>query len=255
MKIKLLNFIALIFILCALKINSQEPVTLISYADLEDPEFYKNIDPYKIKEAYFTYLFQINKLVLLKENKKAISTIMASAEKSYKNGEISKLEQLKIESLYTNLINEINKTGYDVAITENNLKSILNRDINILPEPDTLYKRVSFSLNEFIDYQKKCVPDSISQNLPGFIIRENLLLKYNKYNDIINFYILEKLPLGKKIKEDAKMLLELEEINIFQYSEMICNAYSIELGYFGALNEYNQITVEIEHNYETYKNR
>jgi cobalt-zinc-cadmium resistance protein CzcA len=41
--------------------------------------------------------------------------------------------------------------------------------------------------------------------------------------------------------------LKTEEIDYFEYADLICRAYNIRFEYLDAMNKYNQLAIQLEH--------
>ena len=204
-------------------------------------------DSYDLKSHYFQYIYLIEKNVLLKEERELLRTIENDAVLAYKNGEISDIEkdQLILESL--KLENEINNITYDISMAENEVKSILNVNADIIPKTDSLEMYISFQLIELMQSQTNSLPDD--SGLLAFLSKENGMLELSKYADNISFQRESMLPYANKIKKNAILKLKNEEIDKINYYYMLSEVFLIRETWIDLINTYNQKAIEIEKNY------
>jgi cobalt-zinc-cadmium resistance protein CzcA len=75
----------------------------------------------------------------------------------------------------------------------------------------------------------------------------DLLLRLNKYDQMLAYYEEEGENLSREIFNTAKYSFENGEINFFQYLQSIENALEILIDYMENLNQYNQTAIELKY--------
>ena len=236
----------LMIFLCA-TLNGQPNAIRIGNNNIDSLAQKFNIDDIKLKQEYFRYVYLINKNIVLKKYRKKTSIIPSKAVLAYEMGDIEYLLKEEINMLFFQLEHEIEICTFDIAITENRIKTLLETDADIIPETDSLERYVSFSLLEFQQWQKNAIPDSL---IGQFLENEILYLMLEKSICNIKFQQETKLPYALKNEMNIKLLTEYEDFDLLQNFKTDLDILNQKLRYLDLLNEHNQLAIKVEGHYK-----
>jgi cobalt-zinc-cadmium resistance protein CzcA len=75
----------------------------------------------KVKSAYFQYVFEVNRLNVLNDQKELFSDLLEISNQHYKTGENDLLEKTMLETKYAELQSEVDQTGNNLFLSANKL--------------------------------------------------------------------------------------------------------------------------------------
>ena len=198
---------------------------------------------YNIKSAYFKWIYDHNRFKILNEKKILYKDFMVISNLHFKSGEIDLINKALTESEYLKFESQYTDAQYDLLISENILKKLLFISDDILPDSDSLGK---YYLPD--DIMRESLQDSIIQNYSDFAIRNdylNLILLMKKFDkQLVNHEKL--LSLARQLIISTRLKYDNEDIEYFQYLEIIKNAIDLKLEYLKIMNLYNQTALKIE---------
>jgi cobalt-zinc-cadmium resistance protein CzcA len=88
--------------------------------------------------AYFRWIYQINKLKINHDIATYYKEMVRIAQAKYEYGESNLLEQVRVETEYAAIKNELLKSNEELLLAENALKQIMNQDGCFIPSSDSL---------------------------------------------------------------------------------------------------------------------
>jgi hypothetical protein len=182
-----------------------------------------------IKSEYYQWIYGYSRLKVLDKKRALYALLMDNSRLHYESGEtdvagkvLPHIDYLEVESQYAD-------AGYDVRISENNLKKLLFTGDSLIPQSDSLVKYFSADYREFMK-QRETV---------------ELELMVKKYEDQLACF--EKiLALSGQLAEVAADRYENEDIEYSDYAGMVGRALDLELEYLRILNLYNQAAIREE---------
>jgi hypothetical protein len=196
-----------------------------------------------IKSEYYRWIYGHNKLKVLDEKRALCGLLMENSQLHWELGEtdaagrvLPHIDYLEAESQYAD-------AGYDIRISENNLKKLLFTGDSLIPESDSLVKYFSVARGA-----ENFTADSASGDYREFIKqreRAGLELLLKKYEDQLAYY--EKiLALSKQLVEVAGDRYKNEDIEYSAYAGMVGRTLNLKLEYLKILNLYNQAAISKE---------
>ena len=214
--------------------------------DIANKNFHDTLsDVYEsnIKSEYYTWIYNHNRLKVLNEKQALISDYIAIAELHYKSGETDITGKALAETGYFKFESQYTDAGNDVLISENNLRKLLFINSDIKPADDSLGKYyLPADKIEILDN------DSIVDDYSDFLLQKdyiNLKLLLKKYDDQLTYYG-KILALAQRLADAARLRHKNEDIEYFDYIELISGTIDLRLEYLKALNSYNQAALKIE---------
>ena len=91
-----------------------------------------------VKKAYLKWVFIINQYKIKQQKADLLKEFVRITQLKYNLGESNVLEQIIAETEYASVNNEIQKIKEELMIAENNLKQIMNKEGDYIPESDSL---------------------------------------------------------------------------------------------------------------------
>ena len=243
------SFFVIIFIFIFPKVYSQPDYIEIENNRIINIANKMHISDTELRSLYLTYLYFIDKNLLLKSYKEELADLPAYAKKAYNSGDISNQKMNLLLLNFHSLENKIIINSYDISIIENKIKRLLKSASNIYPMDDSLMIYESSFLNGKIENHLKTenIPDSIFNS---FIEEENLILEYLKYKEELEFYKIYQLPYISVLRTNLDQELMMDEIDKIEYLLKINEIYSTKEDYLTLINNYNQKALETEKYYE-----
>jgi hypothetical protein len=224
-------------------------VIILSLADALDlahenlPDSVSDRYEYSIKSAYYSWLYNYNKIKFLNEKKDLLKDYMTVSELHFKSGEINLTTKALADAKYLKFESQYSEAEYNLLISGNNLKKLLYINSDIIPENDSLDK---YYVQENV--REESVQDSIIENYIDFSAQYdylNLVLLLKKYDRQLIYY--KKIfSLAQQLIAKTGLRYDNEDIEYFHYINIISNAIDLKLEYLRTLDLYNQTALKIE---------
>jgi len=196
-----------------------------------------------IKSEYYTWIYNHSRLKVLDEKRTLYSDLLAISELHYKSGESALISKALAETEYLKVESQYSDAGNDVLVSENNLRKLLFINDDIQPGSDSLEK---YYLPPGITEIEES--DSITGDYADFILlREyvNLMLLLNKYEGRLVYYG-KIMNITQRLVDAVRLKYESEDIEYYDYVDLMSGAIDLRLKYLKALNSYNQAALKIE---------
>ena len=210
-------------------------------AQLDDQEKILKRD---VRSVYFSWLYQISKLKVIRQQLLFYNDIDRVATLRYQTGDIELQEKMAAVSLLTELGLSESILADEIEMTKNRLRQLLYVDQELVPA-DTMIYMVRIIKQPGAEQEADTARNAYLAFVRDKTI-ENLVLELNNQFKMLQYYHVTGLVLADQIIETSSVKLKKEDIDYPEYIREIAGAFLVKTGYLKTLENYNQTAIQLE---------
>jgi hypothetical protein len=247
------------------------PETAVSLAIRNNPtarlDEEKKILRRDVRSVYFSWLYQISKLKVIRQQLLVYHDIDRVASLRYQTGDIELQEKMASVSLVTELGLSESMLSDEIEMTKNRLRQLLYVDQEMVPADTTIYmvriikqpgagpltgvpaggsEKAGLApkhgrTNQEADTLRTAYLDFVRDKTI-----ENLVLELNNQFKMLQYYYVTGLVLADQIIQSSSMKLNREDIDYPEFIREVATAFQIKNGYLKTIEKYNQTAIQLE---------